>query len=92
MAVSMAFLAPLHVLGQAVEDIDENHAEQPKKNEAPENGRNSDRSRSPQRTNDGRRGDRPSYDRNSRSDRPQGDRPSYDRNSRGDRPQGDRPS
>ena len=66
------------------------NAEQPKKNESPENGRNSDRSRSPQRTNDGRRGDRPSYDRNSRSDRPQGDRPSYDRNSRGDRPQGDR--
>ena len=68
------------------------NAEQPKKNESPENGRNSDRSRSPQRTNDGRRGDRPSYDRNSRSDRPQGDRPSYDRNSRSDRPQGDRPS
>ena len=68
------------------------NAEQPKKNESPENGRNYDRSRSPQRTNDGRRGDRPSYDRNSRSDRPQGDRPSYDRNSRGDRPQGDRPS
>ena len=68
------------------------NAEQPKKNESPENGRNSDRSRSPQRTNDGRRGDRPSYDRNSRSDRPQGDRPSYDRNSRGDRPQGDGPS
>ena len=68
------------------------NAEQPKKNEFPENGRNSDRSRSPQRTNDGRRGDRSSYDRNSRSDRPQGDRPSYDRNSRGDRPQGDRPS
>ena len=68
------------------------NAEPPKKNESPENGRNSDRSRSPQRTNDGRRGDRPSYDRNSRSDRPQGDRPSYDRNSRGDRPQGDRPS
>ena len=68
------------------------NAEQPKKNESPENGRNSDRSRSPQRTNDGRRGDRPPYDRNSRSDRPQGDRPSYDRNSRGDRPQGDRPS
>ena len=68
------------------------NAEQPKKNESPENGRNSDRSRSPQRTNDGRRGDRPSYDRNSRSDRPQGDRPSYDRSSRGDRPQGDRPS
>ena len=68
------------------------NAEQPKKNESPENGRNSDRSRSPQRTNDGRRGDRASYDRNSRSDRPQGDRPSYDRNSRGDRPQGDRPS
>ena len=68
------------------------NAEQPRKNESPENGRNSDRSRSPQRTNDGRRGDRPSYDRNSRSDRPQGDRPSYDRNSRGDRPQGDRPS
>ena len=67
------------------------NAEQPKKNESPENGRNSDRSRSPQRTNDGRRGDRPSYDRNSRSDRPQGDRPSYDRSSRGDRPQGDRP-
>ena len=67
------------------------NAEQPKKNESPENGRNSDRSRSPQRTNDGRRGDRPSYDRNSRSDRPQGDGPSYDRNSRGDRPQGDRP-
>ena len=67
------------------------NAEQPKKNESPENGRGSDRSRSPQRTNDGRRGDRPSYDRNSRSDRPQGDRPSYDRNSRGDRPQGDRP-
>ena len=67
------------------------NAEQPKKNESPENGRNSDRSRSPQRTNDGRRGDRPSYDRNSRSDRPQGDRSSYDRNSRGDRPQGDRP-
>ena len=67
------------------------NAEQPKKNESPENGRNSDRSRSPQRTNDGRRSDRPSYDRNSRSDRPQGDRPSYDRNSRGDRPQGDRP-
>lgn len=66
------------------------NAEQPKKNESPENGRNSDRSRSPQRTNDGRRGDRPSYDRNSRSDRPQGDRPSYDRNSRGDRPQGER--
>ena len=68
------------------------NAEQPKKNESPENGRNSDRSRSQQRTNDGRRGDRSSYDRNSRSDRPQGDRPSYDRNSRGDRPQGDRPS
>ena len=68
------------------------NAEQPKKNESPENGRNSDRSRSPQRTNDGRRGDRPSYDRNSRGDRPQGDRPSYNRNSRGDRPQGDRPS
>ena len=68
------------------------NAEQPKKNESPENGRNSDRSRSPQRTNDGRRGDRSSYDRNSRSDRPQGDRPSYDRNSRSDRPQGDRPS
>ena len=68
------------------------NAEQPRKNDSPENGRNSDRSRSPQRTNDGRRGDRPSYDRNSRSDRPQGDRPSYDRNSRGDRPQGDRPS
>ena len=68
------------------------NAEQLKKNESPENGRNSDRSRSPQRTNDGRRGDRPSYDRNSRSDRPQGDRPSYDRNSRSDRPQGDRPS
>ena len=67
------------------------NAEQPKKNESPENGRNSDRSHSPQRTNDGRRGDRSSYDRNSRSDRPQGDRPSYDRNSRGDRPQGDRP-
>ena len=67
------------------------NAEQPKKNESPENGRNSDRSRSPQRTNDGRRSDRPSYDRNSRSDRPQGDRPSYDRKSRGDRPQGDRP-
>ena len=67
------------------------NAEQPKKNESPENGRNSDRSRSPQRTNDGRRGDRPSYDRNSRSDRPQGDRPPYDRNARGDRPQGDRP-
>ena len=67
------------------------NAEQPKKNESPENGRNSDRSRSPQRTNDGRRGDRPSYDRNSRGDRPQGDRPSYDRNARGDRPQGDRP-
>ena len=67
------------------------NAEQPKKNESPENGRNSDRSRSPQRTNDGRRGDRPSYDRNSRGDRPQGDRPSYNRNSRGDRPQGDRP-
>ena len=67
------------------------NAEQPKKNESPENGRNSDRSRSPQRTNDGRRSDRPPYDRNSRSDRPQGDRPSYDRNSRGDRPQGDRP-
>ena len=67
------------------------NAEPPKKNESPENGRNSDRSRSPQRTNDGRRGDRPSYDRNSRSDRPQGDRPSYDRNARGDRPQGDRP-
>ena len=67
------------------------NAEQPKKNESPENGRNSDRSRSPQRTNDGRRGDRPSYDRNSRGDRPQGDRPSYDRNSRSDRPQGDRP-
>ena len=67
------------------------NAEQPKKNESPENGRNSDRSRSPQRTNDGRRGDRPSYDRNSRGDRPQGDRPSYDRNSRGDRPQSDRP-
>ena len=68
------------------------NAEQPKKNESPENGRNSDRSRSPQRTNDGRRSDRPSYDRNSRGDRPQGDRPSYDSNSRGDRPQGDRPS
>ena len=68
------------------------NAEQPKKNESPENGRNSDRSRSPQRTNDGRRGDRPSYDRNARGDRPQGDRPSYDRNSRGDRPQGDRSS
>ena len=67
------------------------NAEQPKKNESPENGRSSDRSRSPQRTNDGRRSDRPSYDRNSRSDRPQGDRPSYDRNSRGDRQQGDRP-
>ena len=67
------------------------NAEQPKKNESPENGRNSDRSRSPQRTNDGRRGDRPSYDRNSRGDRPQGDRPPYDRNARGDRPQGDRP-
>ena len=67
------------------------NAEQPKKNESPENGRSSDRSRSPQRTNDGRRSDRPSYDRNSRGDRPQGDRPSYDRNSRGDRPQGDRP-
>ena len=67
------------------------NAEQPKKNESPENGRNSDRSRSPQRTNDGRRGDRPSYDRNSRGDRPPGDRPSYDTNSRGDRPQGDRP-
>ena len=67
------------------------NAEQPKKNESPENGRNSDRSRSPQRTNDGRRGDRPSYDRNARGDRPQGDRPSYDRNARGDRPQGDRP-
>ena len=66
------------------------NAEQPKKNESPENGRNSDRSRSPQRTNDGRRGDRPSYDRNSRGDRPQGDRPSYDRNARGDRPQGER--
>ena len=66
------------------------NAEKPKKNESPENGRNSDRSRSPQRTNDGRRSDRPSYDRNSRSDRPQGDRPSYDRNARGDRPQGDR--
>ena len=66
------------------------NAEQPKKNESPENGRNSDRSRSPQRTNDGRRGDRPSYDRSSRGDRPQGDRPSYDRNSRGDRPQGER--
>ena len=66
------------------------NAEQPKKNESPENGRNSDRSRSPQRTNDGRRGDRPSYDRNSRSDRPQGDRPPYDRNARGDRPQGER--
>ena len=66
------------------------NAEQPKKNESPENGRNSDRSRSPQRTNDGRRSDRPSYDRNSRSDRPQGDRPSYDRNARGDRPQGER--
>ena len=68
------------------------NAEQPKKNESPENGRNSDRSRSPQRTNDGRRGDRPSYDRNARGDRPQGDRPPYDRNARGDRPQGDRPS
>ena len=67
------------------------NAEQPKKNESPENGRNSDRSRSPQRTNDGRRGDRPPYDRNARGDRPQGDRPPYDRNSRGDRPQGDRP-
>ena len=66
------------------------NAEQPKKNESPESGRNSDRSRSPQRTNDGRRSDRPSYDRNSRSDRPQGDRPSYDRNARGDRPQGER--
>ena len=66
------------------------NAEQPKKNESPENGRNSDRSRSQQRTNDGRRGDRSSYDRNSRSDRPQGDRPSYDRNARGDRPQGER--
>ena len=66
------------------------NAEQPKKNESPENGRNSDRSRSPQRTNDGRRSDRPSYDRNSRGDRPQGDRPPYDRNSRGDRPQGER--
>lgn len=66
------------------------NAEQPKKNESPENGRNSDRSRSPQRTNDGRRSDRPSYDRNSRSDRPQGDRPPYDRNARGDRPQGER--
>ena len=66
------------------------NAEQPKKNESPENGRNSDRSRSPQRTNDGRRGDKPSYDRNSRSDSPQGDRPSYDRNARGDRPQGER--
>ena len=66
------------------------NAEQPKKNESPENGRNSDRSRSPQRTNDGRRGDRPSYDRNSRGDRPQGDRPPYDRNARGDRPQGER--
>ena len=50
------------------------NAEQPKKNESPENGRNSDRSRSPQRTNDGRRSDRPSYDRNSRGDRPQGER------------------
>ena len=50
------------------------NAEQPKKNESPENGRNSDRSRSPQRTNDGRRGDRPSYDRNARGDRPQGER------------------
>ena len=68
------------------------NAEQPKKNESPENGRNSDRSRSPQRTNDGRRGDRASYDRNSRSDRPQGDRPSYDRNARGDRPSYDRNS
>ena len=67
------------------------NAEQPRKNDSPENGRNSDRSRSPQRTNDGRRGDRPPYDRNARGDRPQGDRPSYDRNSRGDRPQGDRP-
>ena len=67
------------------------NAEQPRKNDSPENGRNSDRSRSPQRTNDGRRGDRPSYDRNSRGDRPQGDRPPYDRNARGDRPQGDRP-
>ena len=66
------------------------NAEQPKKNESPENGRNSDRSRSPQRTNDGRRGDRSSYDRNSRGDRPQGDRPPYDRNARGDRPQGER--
>ena len=71
------------------------NAEQPKKNESPENGRNSDRSRSPQRTNDGRRsdrpqGDRPPYDRNSRGDRPQGDRPPYDRNARGDRPQGER--
>lgn len=66
------------------------NAEQPKKNESPENGRNSDRSRSPQRTNDGRRSDRPSYDRNSRGDRPQGDRPPYDRNARGDRPQGER--
>ena len=66
------------------------NAEQPRKNDSPENGRNSDRSRSPQRTNDGRRGDRPSYDRNSRGDRPQGDRPPYDRNARGDRPQGER--
>lgn len=66
------------------------NVEQPKKNESPENGRNSDRSRSPQRTNDGRRSDRPSYDRNSRGDRPQGDRPPYDRNARGDRPQGER--
>ena len=66
------------------------NAEQPKKNESPENGRNSDRSRSPQRTNDGRRGDRPPYDRNARGDRPQGDRPPYDRNARGDRPQGER--
>lgn len=39
------------------------NAEQPKKNESPENGRNSDRSRSPQRTNDGRRGDRPQGER-----------------------------
>ena len=66
------------------------NAEQPRKNESPENGRNSDRSRSPQRTNDGRRGDRPPYDRNARGDRPQGDRPPYDRNARGDRPQGER--
>ena len=68
------------------------NAEQPKKNESPENGRNFDRSRSPQRANDGRRGDRPSYDRNARGDRPQGDRPSYDRNARGDRPSYDRNS